>query len=366
MRTMNLNVIAREAGVTAMTVSRVLRGQNMGRRRDAKGRADRVRAIAKRLGYRRNMAPVAMARGRFDTVGILESADWSRNHLPEDRKRGIQDGLAPHGLHLMIFRMADAELAKPDSVPLTLQNRMVDGFLLDYIIAYPQRLDALIRRYALAAVWMNSKHKADCVHPADREGIVSAVQFLVELGHRRIAFGDFRWEQQVFAHYSAADRRAGYEQTMRRAGLPPQMIAVPERIAYCDRATVFLPYLRAAERPTALITPGLTEGLAAIRAATVAGLRIPEDLALITVTGDVTYTRSLRVAALELPEYEVGYKAAEMLVKKIQRPTETLAPVAVPLKLDGKEFCLPPQKAKTVKARRRRRGGAKVNKGGGT
>ncbi len=68
------------------------------------------------------MAPVAMARGRLDTVGILESADWAHNHLPESRKRGIQDALAPHGLHLMIFRMADAELA-PVAVPLKLDGK---------------------------------------------------------------------------------------------------------------------------------------------------------------------------------------------------------------------------------------------------
>jgi len=361
---MNLNIIAREAGVTAMTVSRVLRGQNLGQRRDAKGRAERICAIAERLKYRRNMGPITLATGRFNSVGILESTEWHRNYLPAARKQGIQDALRKHRMNLMIFRVSDQELSDDRHVPETFRNWMVDGFLIDYIVAYPARLDALIRRYALAAIWMNSKHAADCVFPADREGAQEAVDLLVKLGHRRIAYQHYLAGGGSPVHYSIADRLSGYQRAMRRAGLKPEIIAVPPAQAYRDKLAFYVAQLRGTDPPTALITSGLPDALAVVRAASAAGLRIPEDLSIITVADDLTFTRALRITAMEVPEYEVGYKAVECLMRKMAAPGEDLPPLQVPLKFDGKEFCLPPQTDAMVKISRRRRGGAKADKRG--
>src|ERR1017187_5709734 len=68
-----LEQIAQEAGVSKMTVSRILRGRNVPVYRKAKERARQVLGIAERLNYRPNAAAKAVVSGKFNCATLLLS-----------------------------------------------------------------------------------------------------------------------------------------------------------------------------------------------------------------------------------------------------------------------------------------------------
>jgi LacI family transcriptional regulator len=82
--------------------------------------------------------------------------------------------------------------------------------------------------------------------------------------------------------------------------------------------------------------------MAATRAAARLGLRVPEDLSLITFANDMTVIHSMQITCAELPERRVGALAAEMLMQKIAEPGQPLASVAVPMGWYRGASCAPP------------------------
>jgi DNA-binding LacI/PurR family transcriptional regulator len=79
----------------------------------------------------------------------------------------------------------------------------------------------LIQRYQIPSVWLNAKLESDCVYPDDFEAAGQACKYLLQMGHRRIAYVDY----MSSGHYSTADRRNGYLRAMRSARLKPQIFS---------------------------------------------------------------------------------------------------------------------------------------------
>jgi len=330
----SLKEIAARAGVSAMTVSRILKGKGKGMRRTAVKRAERVRKIAQEMGYRRHAAPNAMRTGRYNAVGILRSSELGRIHLPSNRLFGVQEALTKKNMHLMVSPLSDEKLTDNDYVPEILSEWMVDGLLIDYIVSYPQRMIELIAHYKVPAIWMNSKHKYDCVYPDDIAAARTATEHLLEMGHRRIAMWLSSTNPSWPVHYSRGDRIAGYEQGMKSASLAPEIITKNSSMTCVEQRVSFKKLLESPDRPTAVITYGPSTALIASVVAHSLGLRVPEDFCVFTFVNDLTIVRPAGIISMILPERAVGEKAVEMVLKKIDMPRKRLKAVSLPMEMD--------------------------------
>jgi LacI family transcriptional regulator len=310
--------IAREASVSRQTVMRVLSRANKETWASSTERANRIRQIAEQLGYRPNAAARATAKGQFHTIGLLLSTIAYRSHLPEALFDGVASSVDALNKNLLVARLPDEVLTDDSRVPRLLDEWCADGMLVNYTSDIPERMIALINGHRVPSIWLNSKQPFDCVRPDDFEAGQRATTYLLELGHRRITYIDY-WPGW---HYSEEDRRAGYVQAMRQAGLMPRIAC--ERIAYPDRFAAASVMVRGDDRPTAAVVYGNDEASVLIGAAFEACLRVPQDLSVISLASTPSAPFCRQMACLPVPSNRIGAVAVEMLMTKIEKPTKKL------------------------------------------
>ncbi|GAG23543.1 unnamed protein product, partial [marine sediment metagenome] len=139
------------------------------------------------------------------------------------------------------------------------------------------------------------------------------------LGHRRI--GHITRPQDCTP---VRDRMAGYKQALIDAGLPvkPQYVrgGADEGASY--RAAREL--LRMEERPSAIFAVSDSTAISSFRAIKDSGLRVPEDIALVGFgNGERSVDLEVPLTAVDQPKSEMGEKATEVLVQRIEHPEMT-------------------------------------------
>lgn len=322
--------IAIATGLSESTVNHVLKNR-AGFRVETK---ERVLASAKRLGYRPNFFAQGVRSGKFNSVGLLLSEKISRFFLPNEMLGSLHDALAEAHMSLMVTRLPDRALTDHGVVPKVLQQCMVDGLLIDYIANFPAGMIELIHRYRLPVVWINSRQKANAIYPDDLAAGSQAARHLLTLGHRRIAYASI-----VTWHYSLEDRRKGIAAAMRGTGCGPQVWAAPDP-NFRDLPAFYGRKLRGRNRPTAVIAYSLSQAMTIYLAAAKVGLRIPEDLSIVTFNDEPD--KDLGITTLLIPVAAMGRGAVEMILRRIAKPDTNLKPVALPFGFDAGRTCGPP------------------------
>ena len=216
--------VAALAGVSIKTVSRVINDE-AGVSNDL---VTRVESAAQQLDYRPDLAASSLRRGarRTATLGLM--LEDVANPFSGAVHRGIDDVAGERGVAVLATSL-DEDPVREREVARTMIQRRVDG-----LIVVPTGTDQSYLRSemqdGLAAVFLDRPPNfldADTVLATNREGAREAVEHLLEVGHRRIAFlGDLA----VIA--TASDRHEGYLDAMRDAG-----IQVDERLVRRDLHT---------------------------------------------------------------------------------------------------------------------------------
>jgi len=207
--------IAARCGLSLPTVSYVLNGKDELFRPATK---ERVWAAARELGYRPNSAALAMRSGKFSSVGLVIGIQEKSTYMPFAGVEGIHDALAEVDYHLVVSRLSLKVLEVGAELPKLLRQWMVDGLIYNFTEnakGIPERLEALVDEYKIPAVWLNDKRPQNAVYPDDEGGGKRAAQYLLELGHRKIAYVGPASED---AHYSQRDRMNGVMETIKAGG----------------------------------------------------------------------------------------------------------------------------------------------------
>jgi DNA-binding LacI/PurR family transcriptional regulator len=344
-----LQKIALKVGVSPNTVLRVLRGENKEVWPSAIRRATEIRRVAQELAYIPNGSARAMRRGRFNCVALLLSANRGRSHLPDDLFNQIHDALHEQGMRLIVSKLPDEQLTNKDVVPAILRELSCDGLLINYTDHIPGEMTQLIGQYQIPSIWVNCRQDSDCVYYDDFGGAMAATQHLLALGHRRIVHLDFAtWDEPRMTHYSRMHRYEGYVQAMRLAGVAPVPRDKFAGVPPTQRLEATRAMLTSPDRPTAVIA--YDSGERVLYAAALAGLRVPEDLSVMTyaphsrrgdrVTQGETFFGRVLTSMLVPSEY-AGQKAVSLLLERIAEPKRQLPPCVVPLTLDPGETCGP-------------------------
>jgi len=243
-------------------------------------------------------------------------------------------------MNLMIAKLPDEKLTREGFVPKVLREWMADGLLINYNRTIPERMIELIEGHQISAVWINCKRDADCVYPDDFGGGPAATDHLLKLGHRDVAYMEFSAGKPSQRHYSETDRRAGYEQAMRQAGLMPRVYARGPADRGRSKLDLAIGWLSQPQRPTAVVAYSYT-GLVQ-HAAVLAGLRPPRELSVVSFADRPTRSLGRRDTTVVVPAGAVGERAVEMLMAKLESPDGSLEPVVVPEVVSEGEATAPP------------------------
>jgi DNA-binding LacI/PurR family transcriptional regulator len=182
----------------------------------------------------------------------------------------------------------------------------------------------------------------DASHPDDLMAGRMATEHLLGLGHRRIAFIAAGVLSNEDAHYSVGDRRLGYEQAMRAAGLAPQVLDFPRTPSTWDefRADTRIPhavqFLSSAGCPTAVVAYAVDVGMPLLQAAERLNLSLPRDLSLVMFAEgpDLHIGRAVTTVCINI--HKTAHEAVRMLLQKIEAPGEFIeSRAAQPWFFDG-------------------------------
>ncbi len=336
--------VAKRAGVSAMTVSRVVNGTGY---TSAETRV-RVEAAIDELGYVPNALARQLRSKRTKSIALLVS-DIS-NPFFTTIARGVEDFFVSHGYSVM-FCNTDEDAAEEERYLLMLIERQIDGVLL-----VPARSSGesfrLLGGHHVPVVVIDRRVAArnvDSVRCDSEAGAHALVQHLVELGHRRIAVLTGSGTIST-----SADRVAGARRALEEAGL-----ALPDDLVryggfnygksnQADGHRMALEMLEApGERPTAVFCANNFIGFGAIRALRESGLRVPDDISVVAFDDlPEEWISEPFLTVARQPAYEIGYRAATLLLDHI---TGSQAPsgesVILPFELIIRRSSAPPRGA---------------------
>ena len=336
--------VARRAGVSTMTVSRVLNGSGY---TSAQTRA-KVEAAIDELGYVPNALARQLRSKRTKTIALVVS-DIS-NPFFTTIARGVEDFSAGHGFSVM-YCNTDESPAEERRYLLMLVERQIDGVLL-----VPSRSSGdsfrLLNRHRMPVVVIDrriSARNVDSVRTDSEAGGYALTRHLIELGHRRIAVLTGRREIST-----SMDRLAGCRRALEEAGLslPDALVHFGDfnfgRLNHADGHRMAQDVLAAeGERPTALFCANNFIGFGAIRALREAGLRVPEDMSVVAFDDlPEEWLSDPFLTVASQPAYEIGYRAVELLLDRISNHHEPAGEsVVLPFELVVRRSSGPPSSA---------------------
>jgi LacI family transcriptional regulator len=306
--------VARVAGVSRTTVSYVLNhNTDIAIPNDTRQRV--WEAIAE-LGYVPNRAARSLRTHRTYTIaGIIQDIT---NPFHPAFERGIQDVAERYGYDLIMYN-TDGQRARELKALQSIQQGRADGVVGIFFHIRPDDLDPLVES-GIPVVWLHGgRCETSATHAYDRllvdnaGGARAAVAHLVERGHRHIAL-------LAGEGPPSADRLQGYRQGLAAAGLPfDSALVLASRFTIEDGQRLTLSLLERSPRPTAIFASSDMLALGAYLAARDAGLRIPDDLAVVGFD-DIVTARLVTppLTTVRLPQRDLGQRAAEMLFERLE------------------------------------------------
>ncbi len=301
--------VAERAGVSTMTVSRVI--NNSGHiSREAR---ERVEAAIGALGY----VPNALARSlRFKQTKTLALVlSDITNPFFTTIARGVEDVASRGGFNVIFCNTDESEDKQAEYLTILVQKQ-VDGVLLVPARSSEEPVTYL-RSRRVPVVVIDRRVPAcetDGVRGDSEQGAYDLAGLLLELGHRRIAILSGPPEVST-----AADRVTGYRRALADAGLTvdPALI-LHGRLRQEGGYQMAQQALALSPRPTAIFAANNFIAIGAYRALWDAGLRVPDDIAMVTfddLPPALVVEPFLTVAAQ--PAYEMGQRATELLLARL-------------------------------------------------
>ena len=299
--------VADRASVSKSVVSRVMRGAGTVSRESR----DAVLAAAKELGYRPNAAARSLVQRRSFNVGVLVSD--LHNPFFAEIIDGIETAAAASGYRMLITtgnRDRDAEAHALE----TLLELRTDGVILLSPRLAPRLVARASRSVPVAVVASLMRVPGvDVVVNDDVRGAELAVNHLAELGHRRIAMVDGG------DGAGAAERRYGYEATMRLLGLGELIQVAAGDYTEEGGFSGAQRLLQLSPRPTAIFAGNDLAAVGALNAIEEAGLEVPADVSLVGY--DNTALASLRhisLTTIHQPRRQIGEMAIMAVLRRIE------------------------------------------------
>jgi LacI family transcriptional regulator len=337
--------VARLAGVSRSTVSRVMNG-----REDVRTivRA-RVLQVIDETGYRPSATARSLVSRRTGVLGLV--IPWRVSQLLEDPYfvgliRGVSRASNAAGttLSFFLFETAEEEL---ELYPRVVAPRLVDGLML----AGLRTDDPLLDEVANSGIPMVSlgrvPHRDDVswVDVDNFEGSRRAVQHLVGLGHTRIA--TIAGPQETV---SGIDRHEGFIEGMREAGLAPEFVEFADWSGDGGYAAM-LELLR--HQPTAVYVASDTMAMGALRAVNDSNLSVPQDLSMVSFDGLPASDRSSPpLTTLRQPIPQIGEVLIKILLDQIDAETREPVRKLIPTQLIVRESSGSPRPGLTARRSR--------------
>lgn len=263
--------VAREAGVSVSTVSRVLNDKDD----VARDTYERVQAVIQQLGYTSSLAARSLRSHRTNVIGLIVPDVGDPFSIQV--MKGVYKAIADLNYDLIAY--TSGSIKNPSSAQREQYYvSLLNGSITDGVIIVTPTTTSFSTAAPVVAIDPN-KQSPGCraVIATNHAGILAAMEYLLGLGHRRIGFIGGRPDLEC-----SEQRLQGYKDALREAklALDPDLIIIgdftTETARGCTRRMLSLP-----EPPTAICAANDQSAIGAIEAACEMGFRVPDDLSVV-------------------------------------------------------------------------------------
>lgn len=291
----------------------------------------RVQHAVKELGYRpsRVARRLRLESGLSHMLGLV--IPDIQNPFFADLARGVEDIAQANG-YTVIVNNSDEDSAKQKLCLETLRTESVDGVIVPPVREKDGDIDELAES-GVPVVCVDRRMKTidyDTIVSDNVRGAHEAVSHLIEHGHRRIGLIG-----GIPTISTSIERREGYEKALLDYGIEVDRCLIREGDSRQESGwSMAESLLDLPDRPTAIFTGNNLMTLGALEAIHLRGLRVPDDISVVAYD-DVPWALALNppLTAVAQPGYEMGRRAAEMLLLRIHEPNRSPTLVTLQPKL---------------------------------
>lgn len=307
-RRLTINDVARLAGVSKKTVSRVINASPF----VGAATRERIEAVIAELGYAPDPQARGLAYGHSFLIGLVY--DNPNPQYVVTMQLGLLDGMRGSGFELVVHPCDRASPTFLADLRSFVERQRLFGVVLTPSVSEDERVAALLTDIGCAYVRVASVglDRPECmIETHDRLGGYAVGAHLADLGHRRVAFisgpATFR---------SSHERRAGFEEALAARSLRlDDAFAVEGDYTYQSGVARGRELLAMSPAPTAIFAGNDEMAAGVLQAVRQAGLRAPEDVSVVGFD-DFQIASQLwpMLTTVRSPTREIGQLAVERLM----------------------------------------------------
>ncbi len=322
--------VAREAGVSMATVSRVVNGNPNVKPSTRKKVLDAI----ERLGYRPNAVARGLASKKTTTVGVI-IPDISSIFFAE-LARGIED-IATMYKYNIILCNSDQNKEKEIDLIDTLLEKQVDGILFMGSVITEDHVEQFKRSPVpvVLAATIDEKKEIPSVNIDHQQAAFDAVTKLIESGNNRIGIVTGSLEDPMNGY----QKFSGYKKALENNGIPfnQELVAVGD-YKYTDGMEAAQHFLTLEKPPTAIFVATDEMALGVIHGLQDKGVRVPEDVEVIGFNNTrlAVMVRPTLTTVVQ-PMYDIGAVSMRLLTKYMNKEEVEDAIVVLPHRLEVRD-----------------------------
>lgn len=330
-RRVTITDVARDAGVSVATVSKVVNG----RYGVAASTAARVREVIDQLGYSSSLVARSLRSTQTGVIGILV-ADFEP--FSAEVLKGLSAAAAGSGYELLAWSGYSGHELREGWERRSL-NQLAGTLIDGAVVVTPTVVDADAGIPVVAVDPHTGPQGLPMIDSDNFHGALTATEHLLGLGHTRIAFLAGRPGLQ-----SAEERERGYREALGNAGITfdPELIRVggyrQETAEGAARELLTLP-----EPPTAIFAANDITAIRTMQVAAELGLRVPEDLSVVGFDNvPESALAEPPLTTIEQPLQEMGADAFRLLLALLRGQAETDTHIRLPTRFIERRSTQPP------------------------
>ncbi|MGC8870269.1 MAG: LacI family DNA-binding transcriptional regulator [Brevinematia bacterium] len=316
--------VAREAGVSIATVSRVL--NNSPKVSEATRR--KVLEVMERLGYSPNLVARTLAIQKTNVISIVVPF-FTRDFFVEVI-RGINNILSKTTYSIHLY---DVERPEERDKILTMETlNRCDGMLIVSFKIHDRDVE-LFKKAGKPVVLIDSYHpNLPSVYVDNIQGAYMAVRYLISIGRRNIAFVSGVLEES-FGFPTSFYRYQGLQKALKEANIPfDPLLHVQAEFTLEDGYRAGKILLQKGKKIDAVFCTSDIQAIGVMRAFIEEGIQIPEDTAIIGFD-DISDARYLGLSTVRQPMREMGETGAKILLNLLSQKSLNTLHYELPLEL---------------------------------
>ena len=316
--------VAKKANVSITTVSRVFNNNPSVSRKTRR----KVQKAIEELNYVPNAIARSLVYQSSKTIGLIVSD--VTNPFFADAIDGIEKVLSNEGYTVLLCDTRYSQERESRYISQMIEKR-VDGIII--FSAYVSDIDFIkkaINTIPLVSVQSTFK-EIDCINTTDEDGAFEAVDYLIKLGHRNIAFLVYDYDNSTITN-----RMMGYLRAHKNNGIPVnEDYIIKSKFTYNAGYYMTKKLLEKHLEVTAIFAYNDMIAIGAYMAINERGLKIPDDISVVGYDDiEMASIVTPKLTTVSQPFYDMGKNAAELLLKRIKEDTEAIPQtILLPTKL---------------------------------